>query len=320
MKIHLNSDDFVLVRSQFFIVLIFYVLFTPYYNVNPMYKKMALVPNSKNSLKGTSLISYVSVAEFSNNFFNYYTTLEDLQTVGHLDPVAGASGNCPAGRILRENGRKLYPGGAYPSVTTYLVGVYDSKSLLSGFIDPNAPQFALYNTDKPNTVPNGDYTSGAITGKTITATGSGLDSSDATVTVTNGSVVVDNGSIVVSNGQIRASNVVSATITGNYTVIPSLAQIFNISLGDAIGATVSINIANSTNTQIGAIVHLNIANGRDAGDCTVTFTNTGDGANGVRTPGTLLITNTQMFSVAFLIVNNGHVVEISRTAAMTSWL
>ena len=48
---------------------------------------MALVPNSKNALKATSLISYVSVAEFSSHFFNYYTTLEGLQTIGHLDPV-----------------------------------------------------------------------------------------------------------------------------------------------------------------------------------------------------------------------------------------
>ena len=278
---------------------------------------MALVPNSKNALKATSLISYVSVAEFSSHFFNYYTTFENLQTIGHLDPVTGGSGNCPAGRILRENGRKLYPGGAYPSVTTYLVGVYDSKSLLSGFIDPNAPQFALYNTDKPNTVPNGDYTSGALTGTTVTATGSGLDSTDAAVTVTNGSIVVDDGSIVVSNGQIRAANVESATITADYSVNPALGQIFNISLGTAIGATVNINIANADSSQVGAVVHLNIANYRTAGNCVVTFTNTG--GNGVRTPGTLTITNSQMFSVAFLIVNNSHVVEISRTAALNRW-
>lgn len=295
---------------------------------------MALVPNSKNSIKATSRTSYVSVAEFSNNFFNYYTTFENLQTIGHLDPVTGGSGNCPAGRILRENGRKLYPGGSYPSVTTYLVGVYDSKSLLSGFIDPNAPQFSLYNTDKPNTVPNGDYTSGAITGTTVTATGSGLESTDAAVTVTNGSVAVDNGSIAVNNGsiavnngsivassgQIRASNVVSATITGDsYSVNPALGQIFNISLGSLVSANVTIDIVNSNNTQIGAIVHLNIANYRAAGNCVIAFTNTG--GNGVRTPGTLTIANNinGMYSVAFLIVNNGHIVEISRTAALSKW-
>jgi len=294
---------------------------------------MSLIPNSQKSYKATSRISYVAVTEFSSNFFNYYTTFTNLITVGNLVPVTGGSGNCPAGRILRENGRKLYPGGAYPSVTTYMIGVYDSISMLSGFIDPNAPQFAVYNTDKPNTVIDGVdpvglltdlgppvYTNGSITGATATVTGTGLTPAQTALEVTNGTISVLNGQIVTAIGQIRASNVVGPTITGNYSVDPSLGQIFNISLGTTIGATVSINITNTDSSQIGAIVHLNIANYRTAGNCDVTFTNTGPGS-GVRTPGVLTITNgaSGMFSVAFLIVNNNHVVEISRTAALNKW-
>jgi hypothetical protein len=60
---------------------------------------------------------------------------------------------CPAGRVLRENGRKLFPD-ANPDVTQYLVGVYDSQSLLSGFINPNDSVFAVYNTDRPNFIPD----------------------------------------------------------------------------------------------------------------------------------------------------------------------
>jgi len=55
---------------------------------------------------------------------------------------------CPIGRILRENGKKLYPG-ASVGVNQYLVGVFDSISLLSGFIDPNAKVFKIFNSDKP---------------------------------------------------------------------------------------------------------------------------------------------------------------------------
>jgi hypothetical protein len=95
-------------------------------------------------------LSYIATAAFNTYFYSYSTSINArLETIGTLAAVTGANaGNCPMGRVLRENGRKLYPG-ANPGITTYLVGVYDSQTLLTGFIDPNAGVFQIYNTDKP---------------------------------------------------------------------------------------------------------------------------------------------------------------------------
>jgi hypothetical protein len=63
-----------------------------------------------------------------------------------LLPVLGANApQCPAGRILKENGRKLYPG-IHPTVKTIMVGVIDAVTRLNGFIDPNSAVFTLYAT------------------------------------------------------------------------------------------------------------------------------------------------------------------------------
>lgn len=103
------------------------------------------------SYLNTSRLSFISTAAFNDYFYSYSTSLNtSLETVGSLVTVSGAtSGNCPKGRVLRETGRKLVPG-ANPGITTYMVGVYDAQSLLTGYIDPNAKVFQIYNTDKPN--------------------------------------------------------------------------------------------------------------------------------------------------------------------------
>jgi hypothetical protein len=108
-------------------------------------------------MKNTTRRSYITTAPFDNYFFSYSVTIIDLVTTGTLTQVSGATcANCPTGRILRENGRKLYPD-ANPGVTNYMVGVYDSVTFLNGFIDPNADIFAVYNSDKPTYIAdNGD--------------------------------------------------------------------------------------------------------------------------------------------------------------------
>ena len=102
------------------------------------------------SFLNTPRLSYIATAAFNTYFYSYTTSINmSLETIGTLAAVTGANaGNCPMGRVLRENGRKLYPG-ANPGITTYLVGVYDAQTLLTGFIDPNAGVFQIYNTDKP---------------------------------------------------------------------------------------------------------------------------------------------------------------------------
>ena len=95
--------------------------------------------------------SYMSVAAFDTSFFTYTVAMNTTTYVntGTLTTVSGATaGNCPKGRVLRENGKKLFPD-ANPGITKFLVGVYDSITGFSGFIDPNGPVFTMYNSDKP---------------------------------------------------------------------------------------------------------------------------------------------------------------------------
>jgi hypothetical protein len=100
---------------------------------------------------------YIAVDPFETNIFAY-STYVDAQLVrrGRLvvHPTA-TSINCAARSILRENGKKLHDG-THPDLVdpntglryTYLVGVYDVKSGISGFINPNASFFSVLNSDK----------------------------------------------------------------------------------------------------------------------------------------------------------------------------
>jgi hypothetical protein len=101
---------------------------------------------------------YVSTVPFHNDLFSYATSYNASTgiTSGAISaPIAGANAStCPAGRILRENGKKLYVG-AHPGVPTYMVGVFDSASMLSGYIDPNSPVFAVSNNQIPGFYANG---------------------------------------------------------------------------------------------------------------------------------------------------------------------
>jgi len=103
---------------------------------------------AKDSVPGGQRRSYISTQTFAGLFYTYRTEVQDLDIVGIWGQVTDISGQCPKGRILRENGRKLYPG-ANPNVNAYFVGVYDSVTFLSGFINPNESVFTVFNSDKP---------------------------------------------------------------------------------------------------------------------------------------------------------------------------
>lgn len=121
--------------------------------------------------------SYVALAAFNAGLFTYKYAFDQRLTkevgVLSLNELANPD-NCPKGRVLHENGRKLNPSdgmfnGANDGVTTYMVGVYDPVSSLSGFIDPNSPLFGIQNTDKPiylgnpsDNLGNGVLTNGPI--------------------------------------------------------------------------------------------------------------------------------------------------------------
>ena len=200
---------------------------------------------------------FVSAATFENDLFSYTTTTNPTTnvTTGSLTaPITDATASsCPAGRILRDNGLRLYPG-VNPNVNTYMIGVYDSVTLLSGYIDPNSPVFAVYSTQLPAFYDNGVdpgpqglpdegppvYTNGniiSVSGDIVTETGS----------ITAATSITAGTGIVSTTGQIRAAAVTALTsLSGSgglaaQSIDPTLGEIFTISSAVSGASTITLN-------------------------------------------------------------------------------
>ncbi len=182
--------------------------------------------------------AYLAMRDFNNDIFTYTTSLNSTTyvTEGTLSAVSGATaGNCPQGRFVYENGRKLFPG-ANPGITTYMVGVFDPVSFLSGYIDPNSEAFTLMNTDKPVDMANSSNVFGTNP--------YGSTSDLAQPVYTRGDVIV--GGDVIVSGHVRSSPITSLTaITGvnqNIVLDTSLGENFSISsAGGYTGANFDIS-------------------------------------------------------------------------------
>jgi len=181
--------------------------------------------------------SYIATAAFSTGFYSYDKTGTALNPVYTLNAgAAGTSGatvgNCTVGRILRENGRKLYPGGAYPGVTTLMVGVFftdqsgPANTFVSGYINPNSSLFAVFSTDKPVEV---------------------VDGTDAANSLVNRGPSVYTSGTVTAVGSVTAAalNLTNYTDTAN----PSLAGAATVGLATLASGTVTINTTAVTATS-----------------------------------------------------------------------
>lgn len=132
---------------------------------------MATLGRSKPSTDARSAgRSYLTTSSFNTSIYCYMTSLDNLTsiTTGRLSTLSSATAlNCPKGHVLRETGRKLYPG-INPGVSSMLVSVYDDKTMFNGYIDPNSPLFTVFNSDKAFFIPNNNqlgapvYTRGAV--------------------------------------------------------------------------------------------------------------------------------------------------------------
>lgn len=257
--------------------------------------------------------SYVTIQAFDNYFFSYTVTRGDppsFTVTGTLGAVTGATSlTCPAGRILRENGKKLYPS-ANPGITTFMVGVYDSITGLSGFIDPNDRVFAIYNSDKAYFLDNGVSPVDSADDK-----GQGVYTRGDIVTV-QGDIIATAGSIV-AGGQIRSSTLTTLTsITANgaasaQTIDHTLGQVFKITTSPPSGVA-SITLNTSATQQVGASFTLIII-ATTVQNTTFTF-----GSN-IVSAGTLVTTAgvgpvTQYYSISF-VSDGSTFFETSRTAA-----
>jgi len=140
--------------------------------------------------------SYISTSAFHQAIYTYTTALnpstfkqEGRLALATFGGQALTSAQCPAGRILRENGRKLYPGvnvgllsgdtfqgtanfqGATEAANIFWVGVFDAVTGVKGFINPNASTFDVYNSDKSLEVVDILETNGTGVNKNLTTPG-----------------------------------------------------------------------------------------------------------------------------------------------------
>jgi hypothetical protein len=103
----------------------------------------------------------ISTAAFNTEFYSYSTSYDSNQRPrGYLTVNPAATANkCPVDRVLNLNGKRLVPGvnpmtdfgttGLGPSPGTFLLGVFDSYSGLSGYINPSSATFILKDTNRP---------------------------------------------------------------------------------------------------------------------------------------------------------------------------
>lgn len=232
---------------------------------------MSLLENSSaNFNSASSKRSYITTSAFNTSIYTYTTRLNtsnfkyegQLAVVSTLPSGAALSAtNCPAGRILRETGRKLYPG-ANPGLVsgdTYngstvsgntlnhmWVLVFDSVTGLRGFIDPNAPGFTVYNSDRNAAfVDLGEQTGGAPTrlGQSVFTSGN--------ITTTGGSVIQYKP--VTALGTSGASTLTAAqTVGGVVTQTATGPQLLNLpatsaliaAMGSTVGTTCELTYIN----------------------------------------------------------------------------
>ena len=208
---------------------------------------------------------YITTAAFQNDIYQYTTSVnpQTFEVTGTLTSLAtvgtGTAAKCPANRILIENGKKLYPSGLYvannttygapnPGVTTYMVGVFDPASFLSGYIDPNSKLFASYNTDKPSYVPRGInptgntevdqgapvYTLGTVTsgaGLGYAAPSGGSTVTQATNKSTGVTLNAGVGQITTNNATLNAATSVSFTLTNSFIAANDMVIVQHLSGG-----------------------------------------------------------------------------------------
>jgi hypothetical protein len=240
--------------------------------------------------------TYIATSSFNNQLYTYTTTMTPptYVTTGSLGAVTGATAAaCPRGHLLRETGARLYPE-ANPGISTLRVGVYDADSGLRGYIDPNAPIFAVFNSDKPVEMVDGGDNNTATPHK-------------GQPVYTTGDVIAEGE--VVAVGQVRSSGVTNLTsITTNgaqaaQSLNPLLGQVFTIASTPPSGvASITLNAAS---VPAGARITLVITH---TGSNATTFT---FGTNMV-SAGTFAPNSTGVWVISF-VSDSVNFVETGRT-------
>ena len=177
--------------------------------------------------------SFISTRAFDSTntagtIFTYTTYVNaSLQTIGTLVANANATAtNCPVGRVVHVNGKKLLPN-VNPSITKVYLGVYDPISFLNGYIDPTDSTWAIYDVTLGATYDLGTSNQDVVLGgqgaeprfgRAVNATTTGTTTGGAAaigaghtgvLTIANAPTV-----ITVTSSEIRTASVVLLTLGG----------------------------------------------------------------------------------------------------------
>lgn len=272
--------------------------------------------------------SYIALSAYNNDLYKYTITLnpQTLQEITTLEvnPQANPS-NCPAQRVLHENGRRINPPeGNYPgiinNVVTYMVGVYDPITGLSGFINPNSPTFAIFNTDKPNYLSPGvdPKTSLGNLGNPVLTRGDVLAGGNLDV---SGNILVHTDLNVFGNADVSGNIVghqqIRCDVNTPYDLSGGVIDV-DITLGNLATVTVTNNQSNTINFENyfgfrGSMITLLIVNG----DATVKTISFGEGVHSSSARNNQLVLDLNAkYSVTF--VSDG--IELYETARTASYL
>jgi hypothetical protein len=233
------------------------------------------------SFKEVNAKSYIATNNFNDAFYSYTVTTgpsPQFKKGGRLRLINGlTSEKCPAGRILRENGKKLYPG-VHEGVPIFMVGVFDSQTLLSGYINPNGEYFAPFSGEKPLFMPDTKQ----------------LDKSS-----TLGSPVFTQGHVLAANqivsvgGQVRSDNVSTLHLGSGSLGQPVL---LDASTGQTfIYVTRANTFLDVINPEKGATVRFIMNNQDTNGPFTVTF-----GPDVLKSQGSIVIPISKIVTVTFI--------------------
>jgi hypothetical protein len=257
---------------------------------------------------------YIAAEAFNSFFYSYSTSMDPTTyvTTGSLGPVAGASAsNCPQGRILREIGKRLYPD-AHPGISTMMVGVYDANSGLNGYIDPNAPHFAVFNSDKPVEIVDGGDNNTTVPhkGQPVYTTGD-IITSAGDITAQTGDITATAGEVT-ALGQVRSTGVtdlgaISGTTPVTKTINLSLGQVFYVQSTPGVGG---LALTIQVNSLLPGARFTLIISQQNTNATTITF-----GTN-IFSAGTYAPNTAAIYTISFVCDGNNFV-ETSRTGAQS---
>lgn len=262
------------------------------------------------NLKEVGSQSYVSTENFHNSFLSYTVTRggpPNFEVRGTLSRVRGAnSTNCPAGRVLRENGKKLYPE-ANPGVLSYLVGVYDSHTGLKGYISPDAGVFATYNGQQPLYIPD--------VPKYLSANADFNSVYNNTPTLFSQPVNTDG--TVIATGQVYSSGRTELSIIDGIpgpSGRPNIARL-DVSKGQLFVLYMTKDVTlDCGNISRGAHVYL-VVYGQPGGPYTLSFANNANLA--IRTAGPLEVATSKYYTLHFICDDLNLMYEVGRSAELS---